>query len=86
MQEINFLEEEFLEIIDFNLNVDRAEYDQYVKGLKAHFTQPISQETIMIIEEIQQALKEQQEISQKLLLSYGSWSCGNASLSLSWVC
>ena len=30
LQEINFLEEEFLDIIDFNLTVERSEYDSYV--------------------------------------------------------
>jgi len=27
LQEINFLEEEFLDILDFNLSIDRTEYD-----------------------------------------------------------
>ena len=30
LQEINFLEEEFLDIIDFNLSVDSTEYDSYI--------------------------------------------------------
>ena len=27
LQEINFLEEEFLDIIDFNIDIDKSEYD-----------------------------------------------------------
>ena len=30
LQEINFLEEEFLDIIDFNLSVDSTEYESYI--------------------------------------------------------
>jgi hypothetical protein len=41
LQEINFLEEEFLDIIDFNLTVERTEYDSYCQGLKAFFTSPL---------------------------------------------
>ena len=41
LQEINFLEEEFLDIIDFNLTVERSEYDCYVQGLKTFFTAPL---------------------------------------------
>lgn len=41
MHEINSLEEEFLEIIDFNLSIDRQEYDNYVSGLKGFFTNPL---------------------------------------------
>jgi hypothetical protein len=52
LQEINFLEEEFLDIIDFNLSVDSQEYDTYLKGLKAFFASPLQPETIAIIEEI----------------------------------
>ena len=33
LQEINFLEEEFLDIIDFNLSVDFLEYETYIKNL-----------------------------------------------------
>lgn len=38
LQEINFLEEEFLNILDFNLNIERSEYDQYMAGLRAFFS------------------------------------------------
>lgn len=55
LAEVNFLEEEFLETIDFCLSVKRDEYDYFVGGLKSHFIQPLKPETIKIIEEIEQA-------------------------------
>lgn len=55
LAEVNDLEEEFLETIDFCLSVKRDEYDFFVGGLKSHFVQPLRGETIKIIEEIKQA-------------------------------
>ena len=57
LQEINFLEEEFLDIIDFNLSVDTQEYETYLRGLKAFFASPLQPETIAIIEEINTAFQ-----------------------------
>ena len=37
LTEINFLEEEFLDIIDFNLVVDTEEYDNYLASLRDFF-------------------------------------------------
>ena len=51
LQEINFLEEEFLDIIDFNLIVYGQEYDSYTASLRAFFSQQLSTETVSIIEE-----------------------------------
>ena len=53
LPEVNFLEEEFLETIDFVLTIKRDEYDHFVGGLKSHFVQPLRPETVKIIEEIQ---------------------------------
>lgn len=69
LQELNFLEEEFLELINFNISVDNQEYEDYITGLKAHFIQPLQPETIQIIEEINQALAHQQEQTKNLLLA-----------------
>ena len=38
LQEINFLEEEFLDIIDFNLVVDKEDYESYTQSLQAFFS------------------------------------------------
>lgn len=53
LQEINFLEEEFLDIIDFNLIVESKEYDQYLASLRAFFSEQLQPETVNIIEENQ---------------------------------
>lgn len=37
LQEMNFLEEEFLDVIDFNLIVDTAEYARYIDDLVSVF-------------------------------------------------
>lgn len=50
--EINFLEEEFLDIIDFNLIVDKEDYESYTQSLNAFFSQPLSPETIAIIDKM----------------------------------
>jgi len=63
LQELNLLEEEFLDILDFNVIVERSDYDRYVSGLKAFFIHPLSSETVQIIEDIMQALSAQQEQS-----------------------
>jgi hypothetical protein len=55
LQEINFLEEEFLDVIDFNLSVDSNEYETYIQGLKAFFSQTLTPETKAIIDEIKSA-------------------------------
>ena len=59
LQEINFLEEEFLDIIDFNLVVDREDYDSYTDSLKDFFSHPLSPETNQIIEDIKSWLNGQ---------------------------
>ena len=53
LQELNFLEEEFLDIIDFKINVSTEEYYRYKDGLDTFFNQPLKPETVQIIEEIQ---------------------------------
>ena len=63
LQEINFLEEEFLDIIDFNLIVYGQEYDQYTVSLRAFFSQQLSTETVSIIEENQVWFQSQQDMS-----------------------
>ena len=37
LQEMNFLEEEFLDTIDFNIIVDDDEYDSYKKQIESSF-------------------------------------------------
>jgi len=37
LQEMNFLEEEFLDVIDFSLVVDTEEYERYIEDLTSVF-------------------------------------------------
>ena len=53
LQELNQLEEEFLELIDFNLSVEGTEYDAFMSGLTTFFTSPLSSDTAQIIQDIQ---------------------------------
>ena len=46
LKDLNDLEEEFLDIIDFNLSVDECEYEEYVNGLNDYYSRPLSNETI----------------------------------------
>jgi len=71
LQALNSLEEDFLDIIDFNLVIDEAEYEQYLNGLKIFFNSPLSAETVSVIEDIKLAMvkMEQQEHSQRLMMS-----------------
>ena len=43
---------EFLDIIDFNLIVDKEDYESYTQSLNAFFSQPLSPETIAIIDKM----------------------------------
>jgi len=46
LKEINFLELNFLGIIEFNLVVNTEEYDQYLSALQAFFENEASREVI----------------------------------------
>ena len=41
LKDLNTLEQEFLDIIDFNLTVDEDEYNEYTKKLKDFFSLPL---------------------------------------------
>jgi len=49
LQELNFLEAEFLECIDCKLTVDRRLYEDFKNGLTDRFTPPINEEIVLII-------------------------------------
>ena len=51
LHEMNFLEEEFLEVIDFNLIVDTDEYARYIDDLMSVFAKGLTPDAIQILEE-----------------------------------
>ena len=55
VEELNRLEEIFLDVIDWNLTVDFEEYETYESGLQQFFEAPLQPETIRIIEENDEA-------------------------------
>lgn len=57
MKELNMLEEEFLEIIDFDLNVTLEEYTQLHTELGIHFKAPLTKVYKDIIDEIYENLQ-----------------------------
>lgn len=62
LAELNALEEIFLEIIDWDLNVSESQYSQYHLAFQKFFTEPLQPQTIQVIEELNkhvQALEEQ---------------------------
>lgn len=55
LEEINFLELQFLGVIEFNLNVNEEEYDQYKAALAAFFSNEENNEAICHIGKIVEA-------------------------------
>lgn len=55
VEELNRLEEIFLDVIDWNLTVDFEEYETYDSGLQQFFEAPLQPETIRIIDENHEA-------------------------------
>ena len=73
LHELNTLEQEFLEIIEFDLNVNLDEYHSYLNGLQQFFKEPLHIDTRNIIEEVFQSLNEvhsrQQQVNKDAFIT-----------------
>lgn len=58
LSEINLLEREFLDIIDYNLVVDATEYQEYLSGLTAFFKDGNRDEIAAVSSTISTAVEE----------------------------
>jgi hypothetical protein len=60
--ELNYLEREFLEIIDFRLSIDVNEYENYSSSLTDYFKAPLKPEIIEIKASIDKQIDDQSQM------------------------
>ena len=63
---MNNLEEIFLEVIDFEINVDQSDYNFYNSGLDVFFCSELSPDTKLIIDQSHQAFAKAKAIQSEI--------------------